>query len=493
MSRIPPASLRQTGGLLNYNQVATSGYYFNNHLKEAFLYDSIVRQLAKNMGVFTAAQKRKRLPILEMSVLPVYTQLRAKMCYSRSLAKSAHWFSTRLFRGARSGALCYQNASVFDRSYDSTTIDHGSKALKTTPRLKKNTYSVDTIPQILQNISNIFKLESNPKSLLRTVPIYRSRSLRPNQKCATMCQQPHLEQLYQPKIKSLSTPSVRAAKRLLQQSQLDLRGGFSFSDPTIFGVAGKKKIKSKTHQAKTGFSHVWLKRSVFSLFCLEQIIGKANACHKTTFSPSTPLPSARISNKNWRKKKFKTFYNIQLTRQLNSDQYLKIRKTYNFPRSYVDLLKPADYFVLEDRKNETSSDIEVVKASVYNRSNTHLWLGNPPREKQVTDKVKLIDFDRAMGQLKSKSNVIPKFWISRRFNASMLFNLFCVVEGQTGRSPGRGRIKHPCWLYKSLGISNSNASRWSTRLKSSFLFEFNVYSKSSNEIKSLRPITSLRF
>ena len=508
MSRIPPASVRLTSALLNYNQVATSGYYFNNHLKEALLYDSIVRQLANNMGFITPSQKRKRLPLLEMGVLPIYTQLRAKMCYSRCLTKSYHWFSARLFRGAQSGALCYQNASIFGHTQlDSTVIDHWS--LEATPCLKKNTSFVSSIPQILRNVANI-ELEPSQRSVRAT---YRQRFLSKKERLRRVDNLRNQRKIDVGIENQANTktqmglrpflPSLSVAERLLQQNQFGWvptswwvttsppwRDGFSFADPTTSRtrspVAGTKIKNNISHQAKATFRpRVWSKRSLFSLFCLEQIIGKANFSRKTVFCPGIPLPSVRTSNKTTygtRKKKFKTFYDIQLVRQLNSDQYLKIRKTHNFPRSYIDLLKPTHYLILED--HATKGDTEVVKANVYTRA---LFTHNSGvmRKKQVTDQIELIDFDRAIGQQKSKSNVVPKFWISRRFNTPILFNLFCVVEGQTC-------IGHPRESsYKSLGISNSN-TRWS-RLKSSFLFEFDVYSKSSNDIKSLRPSMSLRF
>lgn len=527
MSRIPPASLRLTGALLNYNQVATSGYYFNNHTKEAFMYDRIVRQLAKNMGFVASAQRgRKRLPLLEMGVLPIYTLLRAKMCYSRCLTKSYHWFRTRLFRGARSDTLCYQNASLCSDLTNGYTISDCSAAYKATPReLTKNGASENlTILQILRkNVATSIRHPKNepftsheydrkkkayfgrgtvkqPPAAIRMLKkgfLKRSKMSKMSLNYVLPGLIPTRYSQPQPGDGESGQASYR--RRFLSKQEQSFKLKFDRPKTTLTRTvqirANTKKNNKSIRTAKTK-PHVWSKLSLFGLFCLEQIIGKANhGAHKTVFCPGTPFPSVRTSNKKTYggQRKYKTFYDIQLTRQLNSDQFLKIRKTHNLPRSYIDLLKPTDYLVLKDVDGGTD---EVVKANVYTRQ----LQSGIRRKKPVSDVVQQIDFDRAFDQAmreRAKFNVVPKYWISRRFNTPMMLNLFCVVQGQTS---GRFCAGHQS-PYRSLGISSSsagccsnNTARTSSRrLKSSFIFEFDVHSKSSNTIKSLRPAMSLRF
>jgi hypothetical protein len=488
MSRTPPASIRLTCGLLNYDQVATSTYYFKSHLKDGITLENVIGMLAHNIGFVTAFQKRKTVPLLVLGVLPLYTQLRAKKCYTRILTKSYHWFNAKLFRGAQSNTLYYHNALNYNDSR-ATPIAQRPLDYARDHKTARNIISHDC--RVFQKLTNVVRKHpafagsfapGRPGSLRTGAKLpakagclsngARTKTLREStpaqalglirrptssimekintitRTAQTKC---YIESIF------LSCHSRGAhTKRLLQSWCATSRSS------TFRGVRKASILGAQTNNVKA-LPQAWSKNSLFALFCLEQIIGKSNA---NTSHHLQGIPSMSVTTRghnNVLKKKFKTFYDILLIQQLESDQFLKIRAGHNIPRSQIDKRKPLVVGENGDILNGTS----------------FRW--GQDASKRGHTYARLLDYDRNLGQY--KSNVAPKFWVSRRFNAPKKLNLFCYFEGRIGLGSKRGAgfQKH-----------DTSIAGW-TRLKSNFVFVFDVYSKTSNDTKSLRPTICLRF
>lgn len=474
MSRTPPASIRLTSGFLNYDQAAASTYYYQAHLKQGVMLDNIIRMLAKNVGFFTSRQKKKTVPQLVMGVLPLYTQLRAKQWYQRCFSKSCDWFTSKLFRGAQSSGLYYHNAVLYRQAF--------KKEQATLLTVKNVPY--EPVPNIFQKLICYGTLRRGAKKSKSFKPVtnfYRQKGIQKGSAEATL-QKPKKSLLRinqkachdsQPAFLSKAAPSQRYEKGFI-------RTLFALKKSSSEMGAGKRKKKTSLTVA-VPHMQMWSNKSLFVLFCLEQIIGKSNR-NPSNFLQAIPTkPTTTVGYHNLRKKKLKTFYDIQLIRMLElGKEYMKIRMGHNFPRSQVDKLKPILIDPLQDTEVARLHGRAVAQEMTTSRQSDIM----PQFRKKSTRGVKLLDFSRLVSQY--KSNVTPKFWVCRRFNTTMKLNLFSVVEGRICR--GHRRVP----AFQRTLLVPSYTAGW-TRLKSSFMFDFDVYSQMSNEIKSLRPTTSLRF
>lgn len=488
MSRTPPASIRLTGGYLNYNQVAISAYYFQSHLKEGIVLENIVRMLASNVGFFTSLQKRKNIPLLVMGVLPIYTQLRAKKCYYRYLTKSAHWFSAKLFRGAQSDILQYHNASLY----------HESKSAAEQSLVKR--VSHDSISRALQKLINLTVDWKKALTVPETLQFgcYKGRLLKSRSqnhsrrylhiadaKIVKVGQTAVLESFFTVILHKRGT-SIAVINPLCElQKKSSWISSPQRSRAQASQLRGEQTF-AKSRRISQQRKSVWSKKSLFVLFCLEQIVGKTNQNASCHLQGVAYKPITTKGYKNQRNKKFKTFYDMMLIQQLESDDSLKLLKGHNIPKSQIDKLKP--------KYIEPVSSSRYTQNKTLKRDSRNFFDSTMQSKMKPTKQVKLLDFDRYVCQY--KSNVVPKFWVNRRFHLPMRLNLFSIIEG---RICGERRANSPFLAdeqkrgaFQISRFQPSDTAGWA-RLKSGFVFEFNVHSKTSDDVKSLKPTVSLRF
>ena len=547
MSRIPPASVRLTSDLLNYNQVGASGYYFYAHLKETILHEKIVNMLGNNVGFVTMKQKKKHLPRIIMGVLPIYSILRAKTFYDRFFTKSYDWLRTKLFRGAQSSAVRYHNGVLFSRTRHAMVAERDDVVVHQKPNAehtqRPTTFASPTdtkervTSQFLQNLASYrwkpnqndyinhfdwytrFNLKSIPQKSRLSKPLNITQELKIRRSDRTNLQlsqekrlksakSPNVIDIYDAKLKALLSPVKKTKQIMSTLCKYDNK----VYRPYRKGDHRYKKSQNRVNS--TGcYRRAWSKKSLFALFCFEQIIGKINSypnnCltlgrktknresirKKTLHAQGLQYKSTTTKgNASMLKKRYKKFYDIQFIGMLNSDSRLEIRNGRNIPRSQIERLKPRTLYELlpGSYKKEVAKKKFIHRNKGWstrrvNNDNDFLKAhrAGVPFKPEESDKVRLLDFDRYIGQF--KTNVTPKFWVSRRFNANMIVNLFFFVQGKiTGKHKRLSAFQGGC----SATVGSGNGV---PRLKSGFLFEFDVHSKSSEVIKSLRPTISLRF
>lgn len=526
MSRIPPASVRLTSGLLNYNQVGASEYYFNAHLKETITHDKIIDLLGGNIGFVTTKQKIKHLPLLVMGVLPIYTKLRAKKCYDRFFIKSYDWFRAKLFRGAQSCALRYHNAALFSQTRY-TTIDDSTANVadyatwKGQKKQNSNNLCHSITSQFLQNLTS-FRWKPK-KSFIKISPWLRfeTKSVHRVRRKATV---PQYFGVYGTKNKSKSTQiGTGKVKKKLQESPDSIFPWSTLSDAKLKALLTprKKKVKHimaplyglpyKYRPCRAGLNRLaWSKNSIFALFCFEQIIGNINrsyaksglakqgpsATTSSTHAQGLPCKSVTTKSQYRQKKQYRTFYDIQYIGMLSSECQLRVQNTRNIPRSQIDILRPKP---LDDHLSRRFNELSAEKRRMIHTKHWSSQEGNvfksrflrtlqekrALRLRRGLNDEHLLDFDRYVGRF--RTNETPKFWVSRRFNAPTILNLFCFVTGKIA-----GKTRRQQAFQGGCSVSTGSACGMS-RLKSGFLFEFDVISESLNKTKSLRPTMTLRF